>query len=266
MFKTITFWCEFPETVNWKKAIKLIDFKTKIYIAVKNKKEFLEYKKKIKSKNITLGAWPTLSKEEGYWFSGFTSTESIDKLKQYKGMNIKIDLEPPIPRFNYGDIRIALWAISMFFKKAKNKEYLRAIIYWLANNRTKILVNEFPLPKFYLEKLGITIEKKKNMTLQLMLYTSPVNPLFRPCVRFYNKIMLKKALEKNKNMSVSIGLIGTGILKTERYYKNTKGLLKDLEMVHNAGLENVVIYSLDSIMKRKNPKQWIKTIKKFTSS
>jgi len=263
MFKRIIFWSEFPETVNWEKTLKLIDFKTQIYIAVKNKKEFLNYKKKIKSKHVSLGAWPTIPKKEGYWFSGFTSKESIDKLKVYKGMNIKIDLEPPIPPFNYSNLKIIWWVIKMYFKKAKNKDYLRAIIYWLARNNTKILVNEFPLPKFYLEKLGITIEKKKNMTLQLMMYTSPPGKLFRPLIRWYNKKLLKKAFKENKDMIASVGLVGPGILKTEGCYGSTKEFKEDLEMVQSVGLKNVTIYSIDSIMRRKKPEEWIKTVKGF---
>lgn len=265
MFKRIIFWSEFPETVDWKKVAKLIDFKAEIYIAVRNKKEFLDYKKKIKSKHIALGVWPIIPKKEGYWFSGFTPKESIDKLKQYKGMKIKIDLEPPIPPFNYSNIKIIYWVIKMYFKKAKNKDYLRAVIYWLARNKTNILVNEFPLPKFYLEKLGITIEKEKNMTLQLMMYTSPPGRLFRPLIRWYNKRSLKKAIKENQGMVASIGLIGPGILNTEGSYRSTKEFKEDLEMVQNAGLKNVTIYSIDSILQRKNPKKWLKTLKEFIS-
>ncbi|MCG2718795.1 MAG: hypothetical protein L6408_08185 [Nanoarchaeota archaeon] len=265
MFKKITLWCEFPDTVYWKKAIKLIDFKVKIYIAVKSKKEFLEYKKKIKSKYITLAAWPILPKSQGYWFSGLTPKKGIDKLKQFKGMDIKIDLEPPIPPFDYNNFKIVLWLIEMFFRKAKNKKYLRETIYWLAKNNTKILVNEFPLPKFYMEKLGITIEKKYNMTLQMMMYTSPPGRLLRPLVKWYNKRILRKSLKDNKSMLASIGLIGPGILNTEGYYRNTNDFYGDLEMVQSAGLENVTIYSIDSIMHRENPKEWLDTLKKFTS-
>lgn len=265
MLKNIIFWSEFPNKVNWKKTLKLIDFKAQIYIAVKNKKEFLGYKKKIKSKYISLGAWPVLPKKEGYWFSGLTSKKSIDKLKEFKGLNIKIDLEPPIPSFNYSNIKIIYWLIKMYFKKAENKDYLKDVIYWLAKNNTKILINEFPLPKFYLEKLGITIEKKKNMTLQLMMYTSPPGEFLSSIVRWYNKIILKKALRKNRSMIASIGLIGPGILETEGYYKKTKEFFKDLKMVQSAGLENVTIYSIDTIMKRKRSKEWINVLKKFIS-
>ncbi len=263
MFRRIIFWSEFPETVDWKKVAKLIGFKAEIYVAVRSKKEFLDYKKKIKSKNITVNAWPILPKNEGYWFSGFTSKESIDKLKQYKGMSIKIDLEPPIPEFEYSDIKVACWLFRLFFKKAENKNYLKEAMYWLAKNDTKILVNEFPLPKFYLEKLGVTLEKKKNMTLQLIAYTSPVSKPFSPIIRAYNKIMLRKALRQNPDMSASVGLIGPGILKTERYYKSTEEFYEDLKMLQDVGIKNVAIYSIDSILQREKPEEWIKVLKKF---
>ncbi len=263
MFKRIIFWSEFPKEVDWKKVCKLIDFNTEIYIAVKDKKEFLDYKKKIKSKHIKLGVWPILSKKEGYWFSGFSDIKSIDKLRQFKGMKVKIDLEPPIPRFNYSNMKILYWLIRMYFKKAKNKEYLEAIIHWLAEKNTKILVNEFLFPKFYLKKLGITVEKKKNMQLQLMLYSSPPGRFLRPILKFYNKLLIKKILKNNKDLCVSIGLIGPGVLKTEGYYKTIEEFQEDLQMVHELGLKNVAIYSIDTLMKRKNPRIWIEAIKKF---
>lgn len=264
MFKKITLWCEFPDTVYWKKAIKLIDFKVKIYIAVKSKKEFLEYKKKIKSKYITLGTWPVLSRKEGYWFSGFSSKQSIDKLKQFKGMDIKIDLEPPIFE-KYSDIKVVLWGIEMFLKKAKNKKYLKNTIYWLAKHNTKILLTQFPLPKFYLKKTGITVEKKKNIRFQIMIYTTPVFKLFRPLMRIYQVFMLKKALKKDPDIYGSVGLIGPGILETEGIYSNVKEFEKDLRVFHDAGLKNLVVYSIDSIMHRENPKEWLDTLKKFIS-
>lgn len=263
MFKRIILWSEFPDITDWKKAQKLIDFKAEIYTAIKDKKQFLNYKKKIKSKNITINAWPVLTKEEGYWFSGFTSIKSIDKLKQYKGLNIKIDLEPPLPNFNYDNIRVLYWLIKLYFKKAKNKDYLQATINWLANNNTKILANEFPLPKFYLKKLGITIEKKKNITLQLMAYTSPAGQMLAPIIRVYNRMMLRKAVKQNPEMSASVGLIGSGILKTEKYYKDTKDFYKDLKMLQDLGIKNVAIYSIDSILQRENPEEWIKVLKQF---
>ncbi|MBM3199936.1 hypothetical protein FJZ53_03275 [Candidatus Woesearchaeota archaeon] len=264
MFKRIILWSEFPEETDWKKAVRLIDFKVEVYIAVRSKRQFQEYTKKIRSKNIILGAWPALSKEEGYWFSGLTSKESIDELRQYKGMRIKIDLEPPIPKFKHNNLKTLLWGLGIFFKNAKNTEYLKETIYWLAKNNTKILINEAPMPKFYLNKLGITLEKRKNMTLQLMMYTTLAGQTLRPLCKNYNKIMLKRIVKQNPDMSASVGLIGPGILEKEGCYTSPEQFRQDLEMLKSAGISNVAVYSLDAILKRDNPKEWIDVLKDFT--
>ena len=67
----IIFWCEFPKEVDWVKVKKEIDFKTEIYVTCRNRKEFLNLRKKIKSKYIDVGAWPILSKKDGYWWHHF---------------------------------------------------------------------------------------------------------------------------------------------------------------------------------------------------
>src|SRR3989344_3302370 len=93
----VRFWCEFPEKVNWKNFKKLVNFETEVYVTCKNREEFNFWKKKIKNKFIDVGAWPVLSKEEGYWFSGFLDKKSIDKLNDFDSLKIKIDIEPPFP-------------------------------------------------------------------------------------------------------------------------------------------------------------------------
>jgi hypothetical protein len=92
----IIFWSEFPEQVDWNKVNKEIDFDTEIYAACKDRQEYLAWKKKIKNKHIKMGAWPILDKKDGYWFSGQTSKENIDKLDEFKDVDIKIDIEPMI--------------------------------------------------------------------------------------------------------------------------------------------------------------------------
>src|SRR3989344_6611323 len=91
------FWCEFPEKVNWEEFKELVNFKTEVYVACRNKKEFNFWKERIKNKYIDIGAWPILNKKDGYWFSGFLNKKSIDKLKEFNGLKIKIDIEPPFP-------------------------------------------------------------------------------------------------------------------------------------------------------------------------
>ena len=268
MFKKVVFWCEFPETINWKKAEKLVKgIPLEVYVAVKTLKEYRSYKSKTK---LPIYPWPVLSKEEGYWFSGFTDKKSIDKLKQFKGTKMKIDLEPPIPQWKYDTIRIIFYAIRKVFQKGKNNEYLKEVIYKTAGKDSgvvtkniNLLINEFPFAKWYLKNHGTYLELKDSMEKNYMCYTTFAGNFFRPLIRLYLKAFTKFAVRRDKDVMFSIGLIGTGILEREGIYKNVKQFKEDLEMVRDSGAEQVAIYSLDGILKRDNQEEWIKTIKEF---
>jgi hypothetical protein len=120
----ITFWCEFPDQVNWLKAKKAIDFDTEIYVTCKSRTDYLVLKKRIETKHIKLGAWPILNKKEGYWYSGHTSKENIDKLDDFPGLRLKIDIEPPIYNGNYTNFKTIMWLVKWIINLGKNKDYL----------------------------------------------------------------------------------------------------------------------------------------------
>jgi len=268
MFKNVVFWCEFPETIDWKKAEKVVKgMSLEVYVAVKSLKEYKKYKSKTK---LPIYPWPVLSKKEGYWFSGFTSKKSIDKLKQFKGIKMKIDLEPPIPQWKYGTVRIILYAIRKVFQKGENNEYLKEVIHKTAEKASgvvtkniNLLINEFPFAKWYLKNQGTYLELRGSMKKNYMCYTTFAGSFFRPLVRLYLKPFTKVAVKKNKDVMFSIGLIGTGILEKEGIYRNVKQFREDLEMVKDSGAKQVAIYSLDGILKRNNPEEWVKIIKEF---
>lgn len=270
MFKKIVFWCEFPETMDWKKAEKLVKgIPLEVYIAVKSLKEYKKYKSKTK---LPVYPWPVLEKEEGYWFSGFTSKKSIDKLKQFKGIKMKIDLEPPIPEWKYGTIRIIVYAIRKVFQKGENNEYLKEVIYETAGKgsgvvtkNVNLLINEFPFARWYLKNQGTYLELKDSMKKNYMCYTTFAGNFFRPFIRLYLKPFTKFAVKRNKDVMFSIGLIGTGILEREGIYKNVNQFKEDLQMVSDSQSEQVAVYSLDGILKRDNPEEWINAIKEFVS-
>ena len=135
-FNKVLFWCEFPKEVNWKRFNKILNFNIEVYIAAKNKKEFNFYKSKIKTKKVKkIGVWPTLSKKEGYWFSGYSSKKSINKLKQFKKLKIKIDLEPPLLDINYNFFKlVGVYIKLLISKRPKNKNYLNKTILELNKN------------------------------------------------------------------------------------------------------------------------------------
>lgn len=234
----IVFWSEFPKKVNWNKAKELIDFPTTIYIAIKSQKEFNKYKK-YKTKYINIEIWPTLDKKQGYWFSGYTSIKNIDKLKQFKG-RIKIDLEPPLPKFKFYTLKTLYWLIFYYFKKPKNYPYLIKTLDEISK-KNELIINEFPLPDYCLKKLGIYYNYK---TRNMMAYTTVLGPILRPLLRLYIKLLIK--IKKPK--MCSIGLLKPGIFDKEPYYKNINQFKQDLNMIKNIPV--IAIYSLEGILEK----------------
>ena len=130
------------------------------------------------------------------------------------------------------------------------------------SNNTHLLVNMFPFPKWYLKRCGCYIPITLKAKRQYMAYTSIPGPKLISLMRLYDKINFGLRKRKEK-FSVSIGLIGEGILNTEGVYKNTNDLKKDLEMVKRLKINDVCIYSIDAISKKN--KSWLKVIKKYST-
>ena len=239
----IILWSEFPEQVDFKK-LKL-NFPVIIYVAVRSKKEFLRYKK---YKHLKFGAWPVLDKKDGYWFSGYTSPKNIDHLDQFEGLDFKIDLEYPLAKSKYK------FLVNYLFKRPKHYKYLKNKIDKLSE-KSNILINEMPLPKFLLKSTGVYYKGK--VTKNIMFYSTIYGLWLRPLIKFYYGFLLKTEYQ-----SCSIGLIGPGIFKTENFYENINQFKKDLELVE--GFDQICIYSLESILKRKDKEKWFKILKNIS--
>ncbi len=154
------YWCEFPETVDWKKLAGWIGNETvSVYLPVKTRKEYDNWKRKIDkiSKNIEINAWHVLPFSEGYWHSGFCTKESLDKLDQFKGLKIKIDIEPLKPEGKYTFPMAIKWLIFNLFKKAQNKIYLQEKIKTMSKT-SEVVVSTFPIPAFLGQRRKRTIQ------------------------------------------------------------------------------------------------------------
>ncbi len=269
MFKKVVFWCEFPETVDWKRLESILaklDMDIAIYVPAKNLQQFLWWKKEIQ-KNCQhiaeVGAWPILEKKDGYWFSGFTSEEKIKSLKQFSTLKIKVDLELPIPKRDYSNSMILGYFSPYLLKKGKSSKLLLKTIKEMSEN-TNIIINEFPFPRYFLRRWGMHLPLMKNCTRNIMAYTTIGGPFLRPFIKSYVFIYLLKERMLNKHIMCSIGLIGNGILKKESVYNNVKQFKSDLDMARFLGIKQVAIYSIDSILKRNNSEEWLNTVKSRT--
>ena len=248
----IIFWCEFPEKVNWSEVKKLINFNSEIYVACKDKNSFLSLKDKIKIKNIDFGVWPILDLDEGYWFSGFLNETSIDKLDQFNGEKIKIDIEPPFPGRNKNPY---LFLLKYLFLRGKNNKYLRKKIIELSKD-SKIIVSGFPLPLFFRKRYGHFdcdgVEKS------YIAYTT-----FFKSLKVYYSWFIKRELKKDKELIVGLGCVGKGIFGNEPVYGNLEEFKRDLELVKKLGVKSVVIFDISGLMDKEDRKDWIEVLEKY---
>lgn len=254
----VLYWCEFPERTDWNELAKwLEDLNLNIttYVTCSSKNEYNILKNKINkiTKRIEVNIWPTLPFEEGYWFSSKTKKGSIDKLDQFKGLKIKIDLEAPI--YQKGFLLGSLHMIPSMIIPGKNKKYLQNKIKELLKT-TNIILSTGPLPKFILNNWGFVDDKK--LEYNYMFYTSFFPKFLRPLYRLYYKIFMKNKL----NSYFAVGLIGKGIFDNEPVYKNIDELKKDILFLQENKATKIIVFELSAITKR--GKEWLQTIKEFS--
>lgn len=239
------YWCEFPSECNWKNIAEWLGKETLItYIACTSRTNYEKQKQEIQiySKNIEVNAWPILPKKKGYWFSGFTTKKDIDSLDQYKGIKIKLDIEPPIPK-SYSFFTALDWLFLNLLRKAPNKKYLQQKINSLSKD-TDIILSTFPLPAFLLEQLGWT--KNKRIKYNYMFYSTFIPKILLPLYKIYYKNFCK-----NKNVFFALGIIGHGIFNNEPEYNSIKELKQDLQFFKKQKKHNLVFFELSGLSKEK---------------
>ena len=247
------YWCEFPEKCNWKRISEWLKHeKITVYVACSSRKNYDLWRKKIAkySQNIEVNAWPTLPKKEGYWFSGFCTKEAIDELDQYRGLKIKIDIEPPIPK-KYNIIRAYSWIGTRILQEPENTEYLKRKIKSLMRD-TDIILSSFPLQDRILKRWGWI--KEERLKYNYMYYPTFI-PL--PLRKLYKHYFKRHFLPKHKETYIAVGLIGTGIFGNEPIYRNVKQMKKDIQFLRKEGVETLVFFSLEAISQR--GEEWLYT-------
>ncbi|MBI5391556.1 hypothetical protein HZB00_00990 [Candidatus Woesearchaeota archaeon] len=263
-FKNILFWSEFPEKVDWKQFKRNLSFPVEVYVACETKREFFIWKKKIESKTIKVGAWPILPKIEGYWFSGYCSKESIDKLLEFQGLPVKVDVEPPMPKIDYSFLNLCKYGLNLWFKKAKNNNYLHKIVHQLEET-SDVIMSGIPLPKILRKKYGDDVKIKPTTRRNFFIYTTLHPKILDPFFRWYYRRFIQKNKRRYKeNFYCALGCLGPGIFGNELIYSSINEFEKDIQFMLNNGVENLVVFEAAGIMKRKNPQAWFNLIKKYS--
>ena len=129
--QTITLLEEFPIEENLSK-LELLDFPVNIFVAANNIIEFNKIEEKIKKYPFvkTVGYWPILSIEDGYWFSAFTKREGIKRImKELESTNTPFSVlwDAELPHLRK---RLFLTEIPKFFSNRKLIRNFKLVIEW----------------------------------------------------------------------------------------------------------------------------------------
>ncbi len=239
----ISFFEEFPTKQNMDK-IKLINFKTKLYIASPSLSEF--NKIKIKNKNIKeIIYWPVLKKEEGYWFSPFSKRSALKRsLNEVpKNISVMIDLELPTTQ----NSKLYLTQFHNFYR---NKS---AITNFIKNHSNVYTAEYFPI-RCTLKLLGLNYDPIKYKTRLIKMFYTSMWPFPRSFLD--NKIKDYKETFGERFIP-AFGTIATGISGKEPALSPEK-LRADLEIAEKNNITEAIIFRLGGL-----DKNHIKIISKF---
>ncbi len=241
----IEFYEEFSNKENLDK-LKLIKFKTRLFIAAKSLKEFQKFEeqsKKIK-KDLEVAYWPIV--QNSYWISPFSNKEDLIELfNELNGIknHLLIDLELPLRK------RWSMY-IKNIFHFRQNKKLITKFI---EKNKKRITTAEYVRGAYsnYARFLGLDYNIKVEKSL--MFYSSCISE--EDAKKWKQKIF---QIKDKITYSISLGTIATGILGNEPIL-SPKNLEKDLEFVKRAGFDKVIIFRLGGLNK-----EYMKIINKFT--
>ncbi|MFC1648908.1 hypothetical protein ACFL1B_05615 [Nanoarchaeota archaeon] len=230
----ISFFEEFPNNKNLKK-LKLVDFKTTVFIAAKSLSDYKRFRSLAKeyNKDIECAYWPILEKDEGYWLSPFSDPAAvkrvINELKSFKG-KILWDAELPLLKSS-----LFMRNLPYFFSNRKR------IKNFVANAGNRLYVAEVPFLSWWLRLLGVSFKHGKRVP---MYYVS-----IMPAARH--------ALQRTNSKIVGIGLIAKGVGPTDKVYSASE-LGIDLGICKQRSVEEAIVFRLGGLNKR-----YLEIIKKY---
>lgn len=251
----ISFFEEYPTDDSLSK-LKLIPFKTNLYIASHSTSEFLILKKEIKTKYKNVEKiiyWPILKVSEGYWMSAFSKTKAIKRiLKELKDStkNFSVLWDAELPLLNK---KLFITEIFHFFENRK-------IIFNAINNQNiyhPIIVTAFPkngINKF-ISNLACASFSSGNFHYIDMLYSSLLKIDDKKKYLLDN---IRKSKNKFKEYSVALGLIGRGIEDSTTPLISYNDLWEDLKIAKEERVKEAILYRLGGLNK-----QYLDILRKF---
>jgi hypothetical protein len=242
----ISFYEEFPTNVNLNK-LKLITWKTKLYLAAPSLKEFNKIVTKIKTtytKESSLITefvyWPILDNKEGYWISPFSKKSALQRIfSELKNTNVPVmlDLELPTTR---NPILYFTQLLNFFSNKKRIRKFIKEY-------KSKIyLVEYYPNGKWgelFLKTLGIHYNIPNTHIIKMFYHS-----LHNFNKEFFIQEMKRGIKESGSKFIPSFGTIAKGIHGTEPILSSLQ-LKEDIQLARNQKVAEVIIFRLGGLNK-----------------
>lgn len=250
----ISFLEEYPTDNNLSK-LKLLPFKTNLYIASESVKQFLKLRQMIKEQYENVNGviyWPILKVSEGYWMSAFSKNNALKRIIREINLSeqkFSVLWDAELPLLNK---KLYFTEISNFLKNKKIiDDFLNT-----PNQKHPIIVAVFPKEGInkILHYLSRAAFYRENFSYVDMIYTSLLKGVNKK--EFLSRTV-KDSKEKFKEYMISLGLIAGGVGGTASLISK-EDLLKELQFAKSQNVKEVIIYRLGGLNK-----DYLSVIKKF---
>lgn len=236
----ISFFEEFATKENLSR-IKLINFKSKIYLATKDVTSFSILRQKILKQNkkiLDVIWWPVLEKKEGYWMSPWSKKEALERIINQVNKNsfsVLWDAEFPIDK--------KIFTLPLTRRFYQNRKFIRDFI---KNSKVKIYTAEYKSSNifidFWLRFSGISFSPKYNHHVIKMVYSSLYGTIDK---KLLNRIIIhNKKIYKDKFI-LSLGIIAKGL--GDEGLISPKELRKCLDIAKINDIQEVVLFRLGGL-------------------
>ena len=285
----LIFWHEkhCPSLIAKEEITKLLlNHNIEVFISVRetNMEDDLAYAERFRDMGIDTGIWPLLRESDGYWINILNApkfreyVESIISLIDERGIDIRylaVDLEPPLWLFKkIRTSKSCLLDIIKYLKLCilsyyKNIDALNEAISIIRHAGIKVILT---VPDFLFEfdknlndalsrALGIPLDEIEFDYLSTMTYNSIMAGYFKvplKLLRYRMMIIMKKCVRMfGEGYIPSLGALGRGKLGDAPIYSRPEQIADDISIAKAAGAKRVIIYSLEGLLRKKRPQDWI---------
>jgi hypothetical protein len=229
------------------------------------------------------GVWPLLGREAGYWPSERDPGRFVARVEALLGRGpappwLLVDLEPPLAEMKAlsGPARVP----GLVFRNLSPRRYraaraeLGALADRLRGRGTRTFACAAPLAGgdfaggggFWQDAWESPLVGVGWDAVGLMVYTTLLATRSGPLLdeaaarRFAFLAARATARRFGAGAAALVGLVGGGILEDEAEYDDPEQLRLDVAAVRAAGIDDVVLYSLEGVLAKPRPEVWLEAL------